>query len=371
VQNVGGGSDEYTKIRSALKAGKGAPDVAQIEYQYLPSFRLTNSLENLDKYGADELSDEYVDWIWNQVSDDEGVWAVPQDSGPMGLLYRSDIMRAAGITSPPTTWDDFAEIAAAVRERTGSYITDIPPNDPSQMEGLLWQGGAKPFGYDGKETVKVDINSPEAQKVVSYWNDLLQKDLVGNEPHMTNDWYQAVNAGKYASWLAPAWAPLFLSQQAEPTTGKWRVAPMPQWDAGEQVTGNWGGSTNAVLSTSEHKIAAYELAKFINNDQASTLQLATEQFLFPTLESTLNDPTFVEQTSEFYGGQKVNKSFTEISGTVDVDFQWLPFMDFVNSSYSETLGSAIANRTDLKAGLAAWQDEVVAYAEEQGFKVTQ
>jgi multiple sugar transport system substrate-binding protein len=46
-------------------------------------------------------------------------------------------------------------------------------------------------------------------------------------------------------------------------------------------------------------------------------------------------------------------------------------MDFVNSSYSETLGSAIANRTDLKAGLAAWQDEVVAYAEEQGFKVTQ
>src|SRR5579884_4513851 len=36
--NAGQGTPEYTKLRTALKAGSGAPDVVQIEFQYLPTF---------------------------------------------------------------------------------------------------------------------------------------------------------------------------------------------------------------------------------------------------------------------------------------------------------------------------------------------
>jgi multiple sugar transport system substrate-binding protein len=38
VNNVGGGPAEYEKLQTALKAGSGAPDVAQVEYDFLPSF---------------------------------------------------------------------------------------------------------------------------------------------------------------------------------------------------------------------------------------------------------------------------------------------------------------------------------------------
>ena len=39
--NAGTGNDEYTKLQNAIKAGSGAPDVAQIEYYALPQFALS------------------------------------------------------------------------------------------------------------------------------------------------------------------------------------------------------------------------------------------------------------------------------------------------------------------------------------------
>ena len=87
------------------------------------------------------------------------------------------------------------------------------------------------------------------------------------------------------------------------------------------------------------------------------------------LRSSLADTAFTSQASAFYGGQKVNEFFAGVSDTVDKDFTWLPFMDFVNSSFTDTLGKAVANAGDLRAGLTTWQNQVVSYAKQQGFTV--
>lgn len=368
VVDTSGGTQQYPKLRAALKAGKGAPDVAQIEYQYIPSFRQTQSLADLTPYGAADTKDQFVDWIWNQVADDKGIWAVPQDAGPLGNLYRSDIFAAAGVEAPET-WADYATAAQTIKDKTGSYIADLPGNDPGQMVGFFWQAGAKPFGYDGDKTVTVNLDSPETQKVVSFWQDLVKKDLVSTDADFNDEWYQGLAQGKYASWQVAAWGPIFLQGTAKNTSGNWTAAKIPQWKAGEDVSGNWGGSTSAVMESSQNKIAAYEFAKFLNTDSESALMLANEQFLFPTTKATLTDPAFVDQSSEFYGGQKVNEFFAGVSETVDKDFQWLPFMDYVYSSYTETLGKAISEKGDMTAGLTAWQSAVESYAKQQGFTV--
>ncbi|MET0930034.1 MAG: extracellular solute-binding protein [Aeromicrobium sp.] len=369
VENVGQGLPHYQKLRSAIEAGEGAPDVAQIEYQYIPSFVLPESLLDLTPYGGDELADDYVEWAWNQVSPGDEVWAIPQDVGPMGNLYREDILTAAGITEPPATYEDYATAAKAVKEKTGSYISNLGATQAGQMIGFFWQAGIKPFGYDGKETVSIDVNSDEAKQVADYWTELIQADLISTDIDFQDEWYQGLASGKYAGWLTAAWAPVFLQGTAEGTSGLWRAAPLPQWTAGEEVSGNWGGSSDAVLASSENPIAAYELAKFINNDEESAMRLATEQFLYPPQVSVLEDPAFIDQASEFYGGQEVNKLFAEISTTVDTDFQWVPFMDYVYSTYEETMGTVIADKGDISAALDVWQDQLVSYAEDQGFTV--
>ena len=123
------------------------------------------------------------------------------------------------------------------------------------------------------------------------------------------------------------------------------------------------------MEASSNKLVAYEFAKFLNTNSGSALKLANEQFLFPPTKSTLVDPSFTSQASAFYGGQKVNEFFAGVSDTVDKNFQWLPFMDFVNSSFTDTLGKAVANAGDLRAGLTTWQSQVVGYAKQQGFTV--
>lgn len=369
VENVGQGLPHYQKLRSAIEAGEGAPDVAQVEYQYIPSFVLNKSLLDLSPYGGDDLSGDYIDWAWNQVSPADEVWAIPQDVGPMGNLYREDLLTQAGIAEPPATWEEYATAAKSVKDATGSYISNLGATQAGQMIGFFWQAGVKPFAYDGKEKVGINVNSDEAKKVASYWTKLIQADLISTDVDFQDQWYQGLASGKYAGWLTAAWGPVFLQGTAESTTGLWRAAPLPQWEAGEEVAGNWGGSSDAVLATSENPIAAYELAKFINNDEESAMRLATEQFLYPPQVSVLKDPAFVDQQSEFYGGQEVNKLFAGISETVDTDFEWLPFMDYVYSTYEETIGTVIADKGDIAAALDVWQDQLVAYAEDQGFTV--
>jgi multiple sugar transport system substrate-binding protein len=368
VENVGQGLDHYAKIRTAVEAGSGAPDVVQLEQQFISSFALTGELLDLTPYGAADIADDYVPWVWNQVVAGDEILAIPQDSGPLGNLYREDILTAAGIAEPPATWADYKTAAEAVRA-TGAYISNMAPNQGAGWVGLLWQAGVKPFGYDGEEGVTINVNSPEAKEVVSYWQDMIQSDLVSVDPDFTDEWYAGLNQGKYAGWLTAAWAPVFLSGAAADTSGLWRAAPLPQWDADNPSSGNWGGSADAVLKTSENPIAAYELAKWINNAQEPALLFATQQNFFPVANSVLEDPVFAAQEPEFYGGQRVNELFAEISNTVDTEWEWLPFMEFAYTNFNETFGAAVAAKGDLSAGLDAWQDALVAYAEQQGFTV--
>jgi len=107
-----GSSGGYAKMRAALKSGN-APDLAQVEYQEIPSFLLENGLVNLSQYGADKDRSKFVDWQWQQGGFDSAVYAIPQASGPMGLFYRSDLFKKWGIT-PPATWDEFAQAAQKI-----------------------------------------------------------------------------------------------------------------------------------------------------------------------------------------------------------------------------------------------------------------
>jgi len=371
VVNAGQGEPQYTKLRTALKAGTGAPDVAQIEFQYIPTFSLTKSLVDLRPYGAEALKDKFVDWTWNQVKGQNGeIWGYPQDTGPMGMLYRADLFEKYGI-EVPKTWDDFADAARKLHAADPKvYLTNLASNQNGAWMALMWQAGSKPFTNTGPESVTVNLNDEVAKKLGTYWGGLVKEGVVSADPDFTDAWYQALNKGKYATWLTAAWGPVFLQSSAASTKGKWRAAPLPQWDAGKQVSGNWGGSTSAVVTGTKNPIAAAKFAEFLNTDPEATKKFATEQFLFPATKALLADSSFTGQKPEFYGGQTVNQVFSDISDTVDTQFQWPPFLDQVVNDWDETVGKSFADKTDTGAALDQWQTRVTDYAKNQGFKVS-
>ena len=369
VVNAGQGTPEYTKLRTALKAGTGAPDVVQMEFQYIPTFSLTKSLVDLRPYGAEALKDKFVDWTWGQVLGSGGeVWAYPQDTGPMGLLYRADLFDKYGI-QVPKTWDDFARAAAKLHAAAPDvYLTNLAANQPGIWHGLQWQAGARPYTVDGT-TVGLSVNDEASKKLAAYWGDLDKQGLISTDPDFTDNWYQALNKGKYATWITAAWGPVFLSGSAKSTAGKWRAAPLPQWAAGDNKSGNWGGSTTAVVQGTKNTIAAAKFAEFLNTDPTTTRMFNTEQSFFPATKALLTDPGFTGQKAAFYGGQQVNEVFAGISGTVDTKFQWPPFLDQSVTDWTDTVGKALADKSDISAAADQWQQRLTTYAKDQGFTV--
>jgi multiple sugar transport system substrate-binding protein len=366
--NAGQGEVEYEKLRTALKAGSGAPDVVHMEFQYIPTFRQIDGLADISEFGANDLKNDYAPWTWDQVSEGDAVYAMPWDSGPMALLYRKDVFDEYGL-EVPKTWDEFAQQAEKLHNANPEvYLADFSPADGGWITGLLWQAGARPFEVDGTK-VSISLDSPEIQRVVGYWGDLIERGLVASKPGGTNEWYRALAKGTYATWPTAAWGPVFLEGVAGESKGRWRAAPLPQWEEGAQESANWGGSTLAVTTQSENPEEAAELAMWLTHDPKPTELYTTKQFLFPVLKDLLNSPEFKNRKFDFYGGQAVNSVFVEASENVDLGFEWSPFQDYVYTQMTEQFGAAVTGDVEFTQVPDNLQEKVTSYAKQQGFKV--
>jgi multiple sugar transport system substrate-binding protein len=208
VNNVGGGPAEYQKLQTALKAGSGAPDVAQIEYDFLPSFIVTDGLADIAQYGANEAKPYFVPWTWGQVSPDgKTVYGIPQDSGPLALNYNKKIFDQYGL-SVPTTWDEYAQQAEKLAKASDGKVKmgHFYPTQAPWLIGLAWASGGVFFKAAGDTWIQT-LNNPAAEKVLTYWNDLVKKGYVSTIPGFTAEYYTALGAGQIASSIEAAWGP--------------------------------------------------------------------------------------------------------------------------------------------------------------------
>ncbi|MBJ8194145.1 extracellular solute-binding protein, partial [Bacillus cereus] len=76
--------------------------------------------------------------------------------------------------------------------------------------------------------------------------------------------------------------------------GKWSVAPMPKWSADDKYSSAIdGGSNLAINKNSKHSEEAWKFIEFMLGNDASQLKMM-EGGLFPSLETTYQDPVFQE-----------------------------------------------------------------------------
>ena len=365
--NAGQSATEYTKLADAEKGGTGAPDVAQIEYFALPQFVLSKQVVNLDDYGAASLQPKYSASAWSQVSLNGGVYGYPQDTGPMVMFYRKDIFTRLGLTVP-TTWDQFQADAVKIHQADPSdYITSIDPGDAGGMDSLIWAAGGAPFKSSGT-SVTANLSDPGAQKVATLWTNMLQQHLVDPTPGWTTDWWNGMAGGEFATWITGAWAPGSIGSTIPQTDSDWAAAPMPQWTAGADVTSQNGGSSDAVMATSQHKAAAAAFAQWLNTNPAATASL-TANGLFPATTALLSSQSFLDAPISALDGQDANKVFVDASEHVAAGWQYLPYQVYANSVYGDTVGQAETAGTSIMTGLQSWQSQIDSYGTQQGFSV--
>lgn len=362
--NAGTGNDQYTKLQNAIKAGSGAPDVAQIEYQALPQFALTQSLVDLTQYGMADLKDDYTPSTWGAVNVGGGLFSLPQDSGPMAMFYNKEVFDKYDITVP-TTWDEY--VAAAEKLHTAdpkSYIA-ADTGDAGFATSMIWQAGGKPFTTDGT-TVSVNLQDDGAKKWTTVWNRLVEGKLLSTTPGWTDEWYKGLGDGSIATLLVGAWMPGVLTSSVPDGAGKWAVAPMPTYD-GQPMTAENGGGGQSVLKQSANPALAAAFVRWLNSGDGVPVFL--ESGGFPATVADLQNKDFLAQAPKYFGGQKINEVLVDAASHVPSGWSYLPYQTYANSIFGDTAGKSYGTNTDLNAGLTAWQSALVEYGNGQGFTV--
>ena len=363
--NAGTGNDQYTKLQNAIKAGSGAPDVAQIEYQALPQFALPGSLTDLNQYGFDTFQKDYTASTWASVTVGNALYGLPQDSGPMALFYNKEDFDKYGI-AVPKTWDEYLDAAKKLHAADPTKFITSDTGDPGFTTSMIWQAGGHPFSTDGRN-VKINLDDAGAQKWTTVWNQLVQGKLLSTVKGWSDDWYRALGDGTIATLVTGAWMPGVFKASVAAGSGKWAVAPMPTYD-GQPATAENGGSTESVLKQSSNPALAAAFVRWLNHGNGVKPFLASGGF--PSTTADLASPSFVDAPDPYFGGQKVNQVLTDAAKNVVKGWSYLPYQLYANTVYTDSVGKAYLNGSDLNAGLKAWQSALVDYGNQQGFTVT-
>jgi multiple sugar transport system substrate-binding protein len=355
-----------TKLLTAAKGGN-PPDLAQVEYQALPTLVSNDVLADISGQ-AGAIKERFGEGVWQQVTlGTDAVYAIPQDSGPMMLFYRADLFKKLGL-QVPKTWDEFAQLARTVHGKDPKrYLTTFSTNDPGWFAGLSQQAGASWWGVSG-DTWKVSLNDPATKKVADFWGGLVADGAVDKQPMFTPQWNKAMNDGTLLAWPSGVWAPGPLATGAAKTKGKWTMAPLPQWSAGEQRTGNWGGSSTGITAKSAHRDAAVQFAQWLNTDPAAVADLVKFGGLYPADRDAQSGPAlqsppaFFPQQGDFYVLAK------QIADTA-VGFTWGPNVNVAYSAYKDDFGKAVTKKSSFSGALDQVQDATVADMRKSGFKL--
>lgn len=371
--NTGTASDTATALSNAVQAGSGAPDVVTLEDANVSQFALSGALEDVSAYGAAKVKGDFAAGPVSKLTVDSKMYGMPIDSAPMVFFYNKTIFEKAGVSAAPTTWDEYLADAQKIKALGGGhYITnDTGDKDSfSPFNAMLWEAGAHPNKIDGdKVTINLTSSDPGVKKYTDFKQKLIDGGLLDTKSKQwSDDWFRGLGDGTIASLAIGAWMPVNLETSAPKAKGQWRVAPLPQWEAGRQTSSEDGGSALSIVKSSQKKAAAWTLVNYMTHGDGAKISV-DKGGVFPSLKSILNSSEFKDQSNAYFGGQKVNAVLADAANLPVETYQFLPYNAYAQSVYGDIVGKAYSGKETLAAALKEYQDNLVQYGNNQGFTV--
>ncbi|MFB2892562.1 sugar ABC transporter substrate-binding protein [Aerosakkonemataceae cyanobacterium BLCC-F50] len=280
-------NDMQSKILTAVSA-KTAPDVVNLNPDFAAQLAARNAWLELDSKIPKALRQSYLPNIWQASTFNGKSFGIPWYLATQITIYNKDLCQRAGITKPPATYAQLAQVAKQVKEKTGKYaffITFVPEDSAEVLESLV-QMGVKLVDAQGKAA----FNSPEGKAAFQYWVDLYKQGLLPKEV-LTQGHRKGIElyqAGETAILVTGAQFLNTISKNAPQIAKVSATAP--------QITGKTAKKSVAVMNlviprNSDQADAALKFALFVTNDQ-NQLAFAKEANVLPSTVKALANPYF-------------------------------------------------------------------------------
>jgi multiple sugar transport system substrate-binding protein len=255
----------HEKLLTAF-AGGTTPDVCQLGNTWLPEFVALKALAPLDDaVGTSAIvrAGDYFPGIWDTNQVDGALYGVPWYVDTRLLFYRRDLLERAGFSAPPTSWDEWRRMLAAVAQDAGAARHGIllPVNEVEPLLALAVQQDAPLLREAGRWG---NFRSAGFQRALGFYLEMFQR---GWAPRVrrgagANVW-SAFGRGEFAFFVSGPWS-IGELQRRLPVEQQdtWTTGPLPGPDGpGASLA---GGSSLVIFRSSRHREAAWQLIEFLS-----------------------------------------------------------------------------------------------------------
>ncbi|MBW4633985.1 MAG: sugar ABC transporter substrate-binding protein [Iphinoe sp. HA4291-MV1] len=275
------------KILTAV-SGKTPPDVVNLNPDFASQLAGRNAWLYLDAKVPKEVRSSYLPNIWKASTLNGKSFGIPWYLTTRLTIYNTDLLKQAGISKPPVTYAELAQVAQQIKDKTGKYaffITFVPQDAGDVLESFV-QMGVTLVDAEGKAA----FNSPQGKAAFQYWVDLYKKGLIPKEI-LTQGHRHAVDL-----YQAGETAFLFSGGEFLENIAKNAPAIAKVSATAPQVTGENGKKNVAVMNVviprdSKQPDAALKFALFLTNDE-NQLSFAKAANVLPSTTKSLTDSYF-------------------------------------------------------------------------------
>ncbi|MEU9058845.1 extracellular solute-binding protein [Streptomyces sp. NPDC048430] len=359
----------YAKLSSAARAGN-APDIATLEYPQVPGFAIDGVCRDITDLVGEGLRAKLLPQALGLTTFEKRVFSVPLDIEPMVLHYRTDLFERYGLTVP-RTWEDFEDAARTVRGRSGDRRMALFPTDgDTHLAAFAWQAGAQWFDTAGGAW-NVSLADAPTRRVSAFWQRLTDQDLVFMNAVESRQSDVQIGNGLVLSRLSGAWDAGAQMKARPKQTGKWALAPIPQWDPADPGVGTHGGSTFAITKDSAHPEAAMEFIEWqVSHPDALRARLSSGASSQYPAAPGLVDVGRKAFDRAYYGGQDIYTLFEQEAQKVRPGWIWGPRMTATGRLMKDGLARASGGQGSILGAVRAAEEGTMPDLKALGLSTT-
>jgi ABC-type glycerol-3-phosphate transport system substrate-binding protein len=290
VTYQGSYSDVYKKITAAIAAGS-PPDIAIGYPNTIANYVKSDAVIPLDDYMKDpeigfteaDLKDIFPSFIDRYPLFGNKVYSLAFMRSMEVMYYNADMLKAAGLTKPPETYEDFLKVCAEVA-RQGLPCYEMPgAGAASTFATWVFSRGGDLLSPDFK-TVLFDKQA--GLDSMNFLNELFTKKYAILQAKAYQDQTDFALGKVPFTFSSTAGLPYYINaiKDAGNKVTNWGIAPSPRTTK-DPVVNVYGPSTAIFKTTPEKQRAAFLWLKFLMSKDANAEWVKTTYY-FPARNST-------------------------------------------------------------------------------------
>lgn len=272
-------NDELTKIQTSVISGQG-PDLYTLGTTFTPTASATGAFVQLtaDDWTKVGGRDRFVPSTLGISGPDAGHdVGIPFASRPFVMAYNVDLLKAAGISAPATTWDGLTAQAKKLTagDTYGMALAYADSYDPWKFIWAMSIQAGNPL-LDGK---KARVDDPVTEKAYQTYFDWYTTDKITDPASIGWKNPQAVAAfaaGK-AAFLPMTSAVSKVTLDKSAVAGKYAYALMPTVAPGQKSVPTKGKAATSIISGDNIVIAKYSTTQDLDFALVKLLTSAANQ----------------------------------------------------------------------------------------------